>query len=426
MASRSGPAGRVLGDLALADHACASLVAGWARAGGGQWPAWRAAFTGAGRPAGLARDVPGLLGYRHFLAALADLLDVAAEEGSQSSGGLGLRPPDPRSTGGRGLRPPDPRAGEELERRVVARRDQLAGADPDGYLRLLLDHAGTAVLLVDPGAGGEEVVAVAELERAAGRPAHEVVRLEVLAEELLAEGAPTARSLARFLGGFEERVGAAMERGALALRSIAAARGGLWLFTESTQADRRRAFTNLDRAAQAERFDDAVLLPFLVRRAAELAATRQVPLQFITGAGDEDVYLPHADPALLWPLLRDPRTEDCPVVLLGCYPYVGGAAHLAGTYPQVHMDLSPAIFLAEPIAARLVSEALGLCPPGKLLAGSGGRAHPESHWWGATVWRHALARVLRAEVAAGGLDEPAARDTARRILATNATRLYRL
>jgi uncharacterized protein len=400
MASRAGPAGRVLGDLALADHACASLVVGWARAGGGQWPAWRAAFTGAGRPAGLARDVPGLLGYRHFLAALADLLDVAAEGG--------------------------PAAGDELELQVAARRDQLARADPDGYLQLLLDHAGTAVLLVDPGPGGEAVMAVAELERAAGRPAHEVVRLEALAEELLAEGAPTARSLARFLGGFEERVGAAMERGALALKSIAAARGGLWLFTESTQADRRRAFTNLDRAAQAERFDDAVLLPFLVRRAAELAATRQVPLQFITGAGDEDVYLPHADPALLWPLLRDPRTEDCPVVLLGCYPYVGGAAHLAGTYPQVHMDLSPAIFLAEPIAARLVSEALGLCPPGKLLAGSGGRAHPESHWWGATVWRRALARVLRAEVAAGGLDEPAARDTARRILATNATRLYRL
>ena len=400
MASRAGPAGRVLGDLALADHACASLVAGWARAGGGRWPAWRAAFTGAGRPAGLARDVPGLLGYRHFLAALADLLDVSAEEG--------------------------PAAGEELERQLVARRDRLAGADPDGYLRLLLDHAGTAVLLVDPGPRGEEVVAVAELGRAAGRPAHEVVRLEAMAEDLLAEGASTSRSLARFLGGFEERVGAAMERGVGALKSIAAARGGLWLFTESAQADRRRAFTNLDKAAQAERFDDAVLLPFLVRRAAELAATRQVPLQFVTGAGDEDVYLPHADPALLWPLLRDPRTEDCPVVLLGCYPYVGGAAHLAGTYPQVHMDLSPTITLAEPIAARLISEALGLCPPGKLLAGSGGRAHPESHWWGATVWRRALARVLRAEVAAGGLDEPSARDTARRILATNATRLYRL
>jgi uncharacterized protein len=403
MAGQAGPAGRVLGDLVLADHSCASLLASWARAGGGQFPAWRAAFTGAGRAAGLARDVPGLLGYRHFLAALADLLDLS---------------PDPRPD-------PGPVAGEELERQVVARRDELAGADPGGYLRLLLDHAGTAVLLVDPG-GGDKVLKVSDVERAADRPAHEIVRLEPLAEELLAQGAPTARSLARFLGGFEERVGLAMERGAVALKSIAAHRGGLWLSAESSQADRRRAFTNLDKAAQADRFDDAVLLPFLVRRAAELAATRQVPLQFHTGIGDEDVYLPHADPSLLWPMLRDPSTEDCPVVLLGCYPYVGAAAHLAGTYPQVHMDLSPAVALAEPIAARMVSEALGLCPPGKLLAGSGGRAYPESHWWGATVWRRALARVLRTEVATGGLDEAAARDTARRVLATNATRLYRL
>ena len=400
MTAQAGPAGRVLGDLVLADHHCASLLASWARVGGGQFPAWRASFTGAGRAGALARDVPGLLGYRHFLAAMAGLLDLS---------------PDP-----------GPVAGEELERQVVARRDELAGADPGGYLRLLLDHAGTAALLVDTGGGADKVLKVAELERAADRPVHQIVRLEPLAEELLAPGSPTSRSLARFLGGFEERVGTAMERGAVAFKSIAAHRGGLWLFTESSQADRRRAFTNLDKAAQAGRFDDAVLLPFVVRRAAELAAARQVPLQFHTGIGDEDVYLPHADPALLWPMLRDPRTEECPVVLLGCYPFVGAAAHLAGTYPQVHMDLSPALALAEPIAARQVSEALGLCPPGKLLAGSGGRAYPESHWWGATVWRRALARVLRAEVAAGGLDDAAARDTARRILSTNATRLYRL
>jgi predicted TIM-barrel fold metal-dependent hydrolase len=400
VASRPGPAGRVLGDLVLVDHHCQSLLATWPRVGSGQWPAWRASFTRATRPASLARDVPGLLAYRHFLAALADLLDVAPE--------------------------PGPVAGEELERVVVARRDELAGADPAGYLRLLLDHAGTAALLVDTGFGESELLKPAELERAADRPVHEIVRLETLAEELLRPGTPTGRSLARFADGFEERVGTAMERGAVALKSIAAHRGGLWLFTESSQADRRRAFSDLDKAAQASRFDDPVLLPFLVRRAAELAAARQVPLQFHTGLGDEDVYLPHADPSLLWPMLRDPRTEDCPVVLLHCYPYVGGAAALAATYPQVHMDLSLAIPLAEPIAVRLVSEALGLCPPGKLLAGSSGRSHPESHWWGATVWRRALARTLRTEVETGGLDETAARDTARRILATNATRLYRL
>ena len=94
MTSRAGPAGRVLGDLLLADHHCGSLLTTWAEVGGGQWPAWRASFTGAARQGGLARDVPGLLGYRHFLAALAGRLEVTA-------GG-------PEST------PPDPLAGEEL------------------------------------------------------------------------------------------------------------------------------------------------------------------------------------------------------------------------------------------------------------------------------------------------------------------------
>jgi hypothetical protein len=304
---------------------------------------------------------------------------------------------------------------------VVAGRDALAGADPAGYLRRLLGHAGTAALLVDVGFQAQTTLRPGELERAAGRPVHQIVRLEVLAEELLRPGGPAGRSLSRFLDGFEERHGAA-----LAVKSIAAYRGGLRLLGEGGQAERRRAFSGLDRAAQAERFDDPVLLPFLVRRAAELAAARQVPLQFHTGLGDEDVDLPNADPALLRPLLRDRRTEDCPVVLLHCYPFVGGAAYLAGTYPQVYMDLSLAIPLAEPIAERLVGEALGLCPPGKLLAASDGHSFPEMHWWGATVWRRALAGVLGAEVAAGGLDEPAARAAAGQILATNATRLYRL
>ncbi|HEV8164514.1 MAG TPA: hypothetical protein VGR74_08715, partial [Actinomycetota bacterium] len=279
--SEAGNPARVLGDVPLVDHHCHSLLATWRRTGGGQWPDWRRCFTEATRPAGLARDAPGMLGYHHFLGALGEVLGA---EGNPTATAV---------------------TAEELERQVVARRDELAGADPARYLRLLLDHAGTAALLVDSGFDRERTLRLDELERAAGRPVHEIVRLEAMAEELLQPGSPTGRSLSRFLGGFEERLGTTLERGAVALKSIAAYRGGLWLYTESSQADRRRAFSGMDRAAQARRFDDPVLLPFLVRRAAELAAARQVPLQFHTGFGDQDVYLPHADPALLWPLLRD-------------------------------------------------------------------------------------------------------------------------
>ena len=375
------------------DHHCHSLVAGWQRVGGGPWPAWRRCFTEATRPASLAADVPDLLGYRHFLAALAALL-----------GG---------DTGP-----------EDLERRVVAGRDELAAADPGGYLRRLLDGAGTAALLVDTGFG-DETLEVAELEAAAGRPVHPIVRLETVAEQVLGAGGPPARSLARFADEVERRLAQALDGGAVAVKSVAAYRGGLRL-ADPGPAERRRAFAGMDRAGQAARFDDPVLEPFLVRRAAELAAARQVPLQFHTGFGDEDVDLPLADPSLLRPLLRDPRTQDCPVVLLHCYPFVGQAAYLAGTYPQVWMDLSLALPLAEPSAAALVREALGLCPVGKLLAASDGHSYPEMHWWGAIVWRRALDRVLGDEVGVGGLDQAAADAMAGRVLAGNAARLYRL
>ena len=376
------------------DHHCHSLVAGWQRVGGGPWPAWRRCFTEATRPASLAADVPDLLGYRHFLAALAALL----------GGDMGPE--------------------EDLERRVVAGRDELAAADPGGYLRRLLDGAGTAALLVDTGFG-DETLEVAELAAAAGRPVYPIVRLETVAEQVLGAGGPPARSLARFADEVERRLAQALDGGAVAVKSVAAYRGGLRL-ADPGPAERRRAFAGMDRAGQAARFDDPVLEPFLVRRAAELAAARQVPLQFHTGFGDEDVDLPLADPSLLRPLLRDPRTQDCPVVLLHCYPFVGQAAYLAGTYPQVWMDLSLALPLAEPSAAALVREALGLCPVGKLLAASDGHSYPEMHWWGAIVWRRALDRVLGDEVGAGGLDQAAADAMAGRVLAGNAARLYRL
>jgi predicted TIM-barrel fold metal-dependent hydrolase len=338
--------------------------------------------------------VPDLLGYRHFLGALAGLLGVGGGPGG------------------------------DLERRVVAARDRRAAADPAGYLRWLLDEAGVATWLVDTGYG-DEVLDLPALEAAAGRPAHPVVRLETVAEQVLGEGGPAARSPAGFAGAVEERLAAALDRGAVAVKSIAAYRGGLRL-ADPGSAERRRAFAALDRAGQAARFDDPVLEPFLVRRAAELAAARQVPLQFHTGFGDEDVDLALADPTLLRPLLRDPRTRDCPVVLLHCYPFVGQAAYLAGTYPQVWMDLSLTLPLAEPAAAGLLREALGLCPAGKLLAASDGHSYPEMHWWGATVWRRALERVLGEEVAAGGLDQAAASAVAGRVLAGTAAALYGL
>lgn len=399
----------LLGPAGLVDHHCHSLRADWSSvARTDAAPAWRQCFTEATDAGFLERDAGHLLGYRHFLAAFAEFVHADGERGCDRS--ATAVPSRPSGTGG------------GIEGDLVAARDRVAGAP---YLHRLLDDADTGVLLVDTGLGGSDILGLDDLGRASGRDVREIVRLESVAEGVLAAGGPTTRSLPDFVDAVLERVGNSLDSGAVAIKSVLAYRAGLQLPRSSSIAA-RQALSLADRRRQAQRLNDPLLAPLLVRQAAELAAQRGVPLQFHTGFGDADVDLPSADPALLRPLFHDPRTEACPVVLLHCHPYVRGAAYLAGTYPQVWMDLSLAIPVAEPIAASLLREALALCPATKLLAASDGHSYPEMHWWGAAVWDRTLREVLDAEVAGGALDEATASDMARRILSDNARHLYQL
>src|SRR6266540_475531 len=145
---------------AFVDHHCHSLISDWATADVPPWPLWRRCFTESTSERVLARDVPDLLGFRHFLRALGKLI------GAESA----------------------------AEREVVTARDRLAAAGPDAYLRWLLDDAGVGALLVDTGYGGAGTLGLAELERAAARPVREVVRIESVAEAVLtAGGTPRGR-----------------------------------------------------------------------------------------------------------------------------------------------------------------------------------------------------------------------------------------
>lgn len=391
-------AGALTEDLArlpLVDHHCHSLQDDWASLSDG--PAWRRCFTTSHSPAVLADGVPNLLGFHRFLMTLAAQLDL----------------------------PHTGPADSKLEARLRARRDELTGADAVGYLRRLLDGAGISTLLVDTGFGGAEVLSLAALREVAGRPVREVVRVESVAEAIIRSGGRSTLSPEGFGEALEAGLRRELAGGAVALKSVLAYRVGLAL-RRPGPAEVRHALREADPRAQGTRLDDPVLTAFAVWRAAELAAELEVPVQFHTGFGDADLHLPETDPTLLRELLGDPRTEGCHIVLLHCYPFVRQAAYLAALYPQVWMDLSLAIPLAEPAASRLVAEALALCPVTKLLAASDGYSYPEMHWWAAIIWRRALAEALEPEVNAGRLDRAAAVEFAGLVLAGNATRLYRL
>jgi predicted TIM-barrel fold metal-dependent hydrolase len=334
-------------------------------------------FSEAADEESLARHAPHSLFFHRAVAELAGLLGCA----------------------------PDPEA-------VVAARSALG---LPALLRLLVHDAGVEALLIDDGYPPAGAMAVEAVGDAAGCTAGRVLRIETLAESLFHE-AGSARDLADRL----MRALMAVPR-PLALKTIVAYRSGLQV-AEPAADTVTRAFEGVRAASAFERprLTAKPLLDFLLLRALEWAVERRLPVQVHTGYGDRDLDLTLANPALLRPVLEQPRFASLQVVLLhAAYPYSREAAYLAAVYPHVYVDFSQANpMLGERQLARVLEELLALAPPTKLLYGSDAWGIPDWIWLGARTGRRALAAAL---------DGVPDRDAiARRILRDNARALYGL
>ena len=262
---------------------------------------------------------------------------------------------------------------EPTERAVYEHR---LATDPPDYISALLRATGTEWLLVDDGyPRADQSTSWDELGELAGCEARPVMRIERVAEEI------------GDVGGVRAEVAAGRENGFVALKTIAAYRGGL------------------DRVA------DVVV--------ATLEANEDtgdpLPVQVHAGFGDSDLHLPRADPGHLKGLIE--RFHETPFVLLHCYPFVREAGWLAHVYGNVYFDLSLTIpHVSRP--AEMVRQALELAPTSKLLYASDAARAPELYFLAAKWWREALAEVLA--------DVGSPEDAGRAILRENARALYRL
>jgi hypothetical protein len=239
-------------------------------------------------------------------------------------------------------------------------------SDPDEYASRLLRATGTELLLVDDGFPPPgEGVEWEELGELAGCRARPVLRIETHPLEDVA----TART-----------------QGVVALKTIAAYRGGL----------------------------DRVSEPVLAALEANEATGAPLPVQVHCGFGDSDLWLARADPSHLKPLIE--RFRETKFVLLHCYPFVREAGWLAHVYGNVWFDLSLTIpHVSRP--AEALREALELAPVSKLLYASDAARTPELYYLAAKWWREALAEVLPPEDAEAD---------ARAILRENALAVYGL
>jgi uncharacterized protein len=292
----------------------------------------------------------------------------------------------------------------------LARRAELGGAEAS---RRLMSGTRIGMLLVDTGLGPAELTPMDELAALCGGTAREIVRLERLAERVLAASSDD------FAGEVEDRLRTSRDAGAVGAKSVAAYRVGLQLpATKPTADELRRALARVDPA----RLADPVVSGWLAHTAIE----QGLPLQFHVGYGDRDLDLLDCDPLRLTAFLRATEEHGVPVLLLHNWPYHRQAAYLTQVFDHVFMDLGLTTHNTGALSTGVLRETLELVPFGKLLFSSDAYGLAELYHLGALLFRRSIATVLGELVAAGEATSDDAAYVARLVARENARRAYAL
>jgi predicted TIM-barrel fold metal-dependent hydrolase len=289
-----------------------------------------------------------------------------------------------------------------------ARRSEFSEAE---LARLFLRGAAVTDWLVDTGfaQGVTDPTTLAELS---GGRAHEVVRLEQVAEQ----AAHAARDYAGAFGDILRQRAA----GAVGTKSVLAYRGGFDGDLSEPPAAQVAEAARRWRASGGTRLTDRVLLRFGLHQALRLGK----PLQFHVGFGDRDCDLHKANPLYLLDFLRQSGTT--PIVLLHCYPYEREAGYLAQAFNNVYLDGGLSINYLGARGPAFVARLLEMAPFRKIVYSSDGFGPAELHFLGAKLWRNGVHRTLAGFVDAGDWCEADAIRVVDLIAHDNAARIYRL
>lgn len=283
--------------------------------------------------------------------------------------------------------------------------------------RRFVSAAEVSEFIVDTGYLPEPICSPGDLAGYAGGLAHEVVRLEAVAEQLLAEGVGADE--------FGGRLRAALRSSsAIASKSVAAYRVGLGLpAAKPSEQALGEALGQIAPAADGRfRIAHPVVNGYLAWTAIEAGR----PLQFHVGYGDNDVDLLECDPLRLTPFLRSTCDAGVPIMLLHNYPFHRHAAYLAQVFDHVFMDLGLAVHNTGALSRAVIAESLELVPFGKMLYSSDAFGLAELYYLAATLFRRGLSDVLESLVDSGDMSADDAGRAGTLIGSVNARRVYGL
>nr|WP_099020690.1 amidohydrolase family protein [Mycolicibacterium palauense] len=286
-----------------------------------------------------------------------------------------------------------------------------ATLDESDLARTFLPAAGVSDWIVDTGfAAG--VTGVTELAASAGGRAHEVVRLEQVAEQAAERSGDYAAAFREIL---HTRAATAV-----GTKTILAYRGGFdGDLSEPSPADVAEAAARW-RDGGGRRLTDRVLLRFGLHEGLRVGK----PMQIHVGLGDRDADLHRTNPLLLLDFLRG--SGATPITLLHCYPYEREAGYLAQAFNNVYLDGGLSINYLGARSAAFIARLLELAPFRKILYSSDAFGPAELHYLGARLWRTGMRRALDGFITAGEWSRADAARVVDLISFGNARRIYTL
>jgi len=299
---------------------------------------------------------------------------------------------------------------------VEATRAEWA-RDWPGYVRLLFADVGLAAMLLDPGTQRLDAADADAYSRLLDRPVGRLLRLEQVIDPALERGASADEVLAEV----EAAISSAAAAGFAGAKTVLAYRTGLAVDPQVTLADARRSVA--ESANQPVRRRAKPLRDLLFRRSVAQCGELALPVQVHTGFGDSQLRLPEGEPIALDCALRTAEVARGRVVLIHAgYPWHEQVGYLAAVRQSVWAEFSLGNLVSPVTTADRLMRLLDLAPTGRVLVGSDGHGHPETHWFALGVVRAAwleIAARLGPVVRAKWLDDAEAA-----VFAGNATSLY--